>query len=51
MMIGIDPAFDYLYDPQQAPVIGFCERCGCEVYHLGDELCERCRTEDFILEE
>ena len=45
MMIGIDPNFDYLYDPQQAPVYGFCEKCGREIYARGKDLCELCEEE------
>ena len=43
MIIGIDPTYDYLYDPQRVPAVGFCKRCGGEIYHAGDELCERCK--------
>lgn len=42
-MIGYDPDMDYLYDPQQAPVTGFCERCRREVYRRGERLCSVCR--------
>lgn len=44
MIIGINPDFDYLYDPQQAPVIGWCE-CGREIYRYGEEKCQRCRED------
>lgn len=44
-MIGINPDYDYLYDPQQAPVYGFCEKCGSEIYARGKALCERCEEE------
>lgn len=44
-MIGIDPNFDYLYGPQQAPVYGFCVCCGGEIYARGKDLCERCEEE------
>lgn len=45
MMIGINPDFDFLYDPQQAPVYGFCEKCGREIYTFGFDLCIDCREE------
>lgn len=45
-LIGIDPDYDFLYDPQQAPHFGFCERCGREVYRYGDVLCWRCMEDD-----
>lgn len=41
-MIGINPDYDYLFDPQQVPPVGFCERCGGEIYARGKDLCERC---------
>lgn len=45
MMIGINPDFDFLYDPQQALVYGFCEKCGREIYSFGFDLCIYCREE------
>ena len=45
-IIGIDPNYDYLYDPQQAPVVGFCTRCGREIYAHGCELCRRCEEDE-----
>jgi hypothetical protein len=47
-MIGFDPDFDYLYDPQQMPPVGFCVCCGREIYVMFRETCERCQadTED-----
>lgn len=39
-MIGINPDFDYLYDPQQARPIGFCTCCGGVIYREG--ICLRC---------
>lgn len=44
-MIGINPDFDFLYDPQQALVYGFCEKCGREIYARGKDLCELCEEE------
>lgn len=43
-MIGYDPSYDYLYDPQQARPVGFCVCCGREIYRRGKELCERCEV-------
>ena len=43
-MIGINPDFDYLYDPQQASPARWRPRCGTEI--CGDtELCHRCQDE------
>lgn len=43
-LIGIDPAYDYLYDPQQAAPAGWCPLCGADI--CGDsELCQRCQGE------
>ena len=42
-MIGINPDFDYLYDPQQAKPAGWCLLCGAEILEQGQELCVRCR--------
>lgn len=44
-MIGYNPDLDYLHDPQQAIPLGFCERCGSEIWHQGANLCERCEEE------
>lgn len=41
-MIGYDPDFDYLYDPQQAPAVCRCVCCGREIYSLPSETCDRC---------
>lgn len=41
-MVGINPDYDYLYDPQQAPPVGFCERCRREIYRPGQEICDDC---------
>ena len=40
--IGFDPDYDYLLDPQQARVYGFCEQCGGEIYTHGERLCSEC---------
>ena len=45
-IIGIDPDYDYLFDPQQARPVGFCEICGREIYAEGENLCSRCREEE-----
>lgn len=45
-MIGIDPDFDWIYDPQQAKPAGYCPRCGGEIYEPGRELCRECEEED-----
>ena len=43
-IIGIDPAYDYLFDPQQAKPAGWCPLCGAEI--CGDaELCLRCQED------
>lgn len=41
-MIGINPDYDFLYDPQQAMSRGKCQRCGAEVWVEGRDLCNRC---------
>lgn len=47
-MIGVDPAYDYLYDPQQAKPAGRCPCCGAEIWEDGQDLCSRCiETEVF----
>lgn len=40
--VGINPDFDYLFDPQQARPTGFCSVCGRELYGLLQETCDRC---------
>ena len=43
-IIGIDPDYDYLFDPQQAKPKGWCPMCGGEI--CGDaELCRQCQEE------
>lgn len=42
-IIGINPDYDYLYDPQQAPTYGYCESCGADIYARGETLCSECR--------
>lgn len=41
-MIGIDPDFDFLYDPQQSRPAGWCPVCRREIYADGRELCGSC---------
>jgi hypothetical protein len=41
-IIGINPDYDYLYDPQQAPTYGCCERCGQELFAKGAKFCSWC---------
>lgn len=48
--IGIDPDYDYLFDPQQARPFGFCA-CGREIYRPFAESCDRCRMDTEIVEE
>ena len=43
-IIGIDPDYDYLFDPQQAKPAGWCPMCGGEIYG-NSELCQRCLDE------
>ena len=43
-IIGINPDYDFLYDPQQAPSYGYCE-CGNVIYAKGECLCYDCREE------
>lgn len=45
-MVGINPDYDYLFDPQQRCPVGFCSVCGREIYEYGEELCEECRNLD-----
>jgi len=40
-MIGFDPNFDYLLDPQRQRPLRFCEGCGGEIYGSGG--CIRCQ--------
>ena len=43
-IIGINPDYDYLLDPQQAEPQGWCPVCGGEI--CGDaELCRMCQEE------
>lgn len=41
--IGVNPDYDYLYDPQMAKPVCFCEQCGGEIYTPGERLCSECR--------
>ena len=38
-IIGINPDYDYMFDPQQAEPQGWCPVCG------DAELCRRCQEE------
>jgi hypothetical protein len=49
--IGINPDYDYLYDPQQAAHYGFCACCGKELYRPFTETCDRCCMDTDIIEE
>lgn len=42
MIIGIDPDYDYLYDPQQARPVGWCRICKKEIYTPGRDVHEEC---------
>lgn len=44
-IIGINPDYDYLFDPQQAPSYGYCEKCGADIYARGETLCTECRED------
>lgn len=46
-IIGANPNYDYLLDPQQERPAGFCQICGREVYAEGEELCVECREAGF----
>ena len=38
--------YDHLYDKQQAPVLGYCEICGGEIYSEEEgEICVNCRED------
>ena len=41
-MIGYNPDFDYLYDPQQNRPTGKCVCCGREIYTLFSDTCPIC---------
>lgn len=45
-MVGINPDFDYLYDPQQARPVCLCANCGREIYAKGREFCDDCWGDD-----
>ena len=49
-MIGYDPDYDFLYDPQQSREFSRCSCCGREIYRPMQETCDRCimdmETED-----
>lgn len=44
-MIGYDPDFDYLYDPQQTKPVCFCVNCRREIYARERDLCEHCEED------
>lgn len=44
-MIGYDPDYDYLLDPQQASAVGFCQNCGREIYTVGKDFCDDCEED------
>ena len=46
-MIGVNPDYDYLFDPQQARPAGFCHICGREIYGEGRELCDECEEVEY----
>lgn len=42
----MDTRFDYLFDKQQAPVLGYCEICGGELYREEEgTVCCGCRDD------
>lgn len=45
-MVGINPDFDYLYDPQQVLPVCLCANCGREIYAKGREFCDDCWGDD-----
>ncbi len=44
-MIGIDPDYDWMFDPQQAKPACHCLICGREIYAEGHDICQRCRED------
>ena len=40
--IGVNPDLDYPLDPQQSRPVGFCQKCGREIYRDGTYLCREC---------
>jgi predicted amidophosphoribosyltransferase len=44
-MVGINPDYDFLYDPQQAKTLCFCSCCGGEIYRSDTEICDDCIKE------
>ena len=42
-MTGIDPDYDYLYDPQRSDSYCRCPVCGMEIYAEGESLCAACK--------
>lgn len=45
-MVGIDPTYDRLYDPQQAEPAGWCPVCGAEIWEAGQDVCTRCEERE-----
>lgn len=45
-MIGYNPDFDFLYDPQQRIPAGRCSRCGAEIWEEGKDLCAKCESRE-----
>lgn len=43
-VIGYNPDYDYLYDPQQGGKEGFCECCGRQISGAGRSLCRKCEA-------
>ena len=41
-LIGIDPNYDFLFDPQQARPAGWCPVCHMEIWEEGQPLCRAC---------
>jgi hypothetical protein len=46
-IVGVNPDYDYLLDPQMAESGDRCDRCGCSLYGGGrqteyETLCEDC---------
>lgn len=44
-MIGINPDYDWMFDPQQAKPVGYCPICGREIYAEGRDICEHCEED------
>lgn len=44
MEVGINPDYDYLYDPQQDKPQCFCRVCGREIYTQGRDVHIECEN-------